>query len=125
MPRLWSWVREYLVAVLLVGAFAHAMIQVYVTGTPPVPQQPPEGYVLQRLEARLQWNKGSDDGEVTLQVSMDDPDFLEPLVDKQQRGTTYRMRDLEPGHIYYWRVLKGDEASAVASFETSPYAIEF
>jgi predicted PurR-regulated permease PerM len=125
IPRLWLFARKYLVVLLLIGCFAFAMFQVYITGTPPVPQQPPQGYTLGRLQARLQWNKGTRPGAIQLQVSVDDPDFIEPLVDKKTTGSNHSMRNLLPGHTYYWRLVQEGKPGPVASFKTSPYAIKF
>jgi predicted PurR-regulated permease PerM len=125
IPRIWEFLRNYLVAFLLIGTFGWTMLEVYVTGTAPVPQQPPEGYTTERLTATLQWNKGSREGDIHLQVSVDDPTFEEPMLDLEVRGTTHNLSKLEPGRTYYWRLVREDESSAIATFKTSKYAVSF
>ena len=100
-------------------------LNVYVTGVGPVPQQPPEGYVVQRTQATFQWDMGNRDKPISLEVSMDDPDFTAPLLDRKVTGTTHTMTKLQPGHRYYWRLRQGDKISPVASFETSENAVNF
>ena len=125
IPRIWEFLRNYLVAFLLIGTFGWTMIEVYVTGTVPVPQQPPEGYTTERLTATLQWNKGNREGAIHLQVSVDDPTFEEPMLDLEVSGTTHNLSKLEPGRTYYWRLVREDESSAIATFKTSKYAVSF
>jgi len=79
IPRLWDFVRLYLVALTLLGIFVWTVIEVYVLGVGPTPQQPPPGFVEERLETRLQWHKGNIPAPIQLQVSKDDADFTEPF----------------------------------------------
>lgn len=125
IPRLWDFARKYLVALFMLGAFGAAMFEVYVTGTGPVPQQPPEGYAIEELTATLRWDNGTRGGPVTLEVSVDDPGFAKPLLSRETASGSYALRDLEPGRTYYWRLVQAGRSSPVASFKTSPYAVTF
>jgi hypothetical protein len=125
ISALWKFVRDYGVILTLLTIFVVTVVQVYITGVGPTPQQPPEGYEVQRLEASLQWHKGNKGGAMTLEVSKDDPTFGELFVERQVSGTRHSVLNLEPGHTYYWR-LKQDEAySDTRSFKTSIHAIKF
>ncbi len=119
----WVFIRKYLVAAALIVAFATTYYEVYVTGVGPMPQHPPEGYSVERGHAVLQWNKGTKDEPINLQISMDDPGFTKPIVDRKMTGISYTARELIPGHNYYWRLVQGDAIGPVASFKTSTYAI--
>ncbi len=117
------WLRRYLVALALIGTLAAAMIQVYTTGVGPRPQQPPEGYVVERDRASLQWDKGTIERPIELQVSIDDPEFGNPAVERKTSGTSHSLRDLEPGSTYYWRLVQDGEPSRTASFSVSKYNV--
>ncbi len=125
IPRIWRFLRTYLVALALIFTLAFAFFEVYVTGVGPVPQQPPEGYTIERTNATLQWNKGTKKGPINLQVSMDDPKFKAPILEREVKNTSHAMNKLEPGHTYYWRLVQNDKPSPVATFKTSAYAIAF
>ena len=153
IPRMWQFIRLYLVSLTLIGIFIWTILEVYVFGVGPVPQQPPPGYVEERLETRLQWHSGNinrikksrggkpcDENipegfdprfkqscleKVELQVAIDDPDFKELFVDKPVSGNTHVIKNLEPGHTYYWRLMQGGKPSATYSFETAPQAVNF
>ncbi|MCP4603280.1 MAG: hypothetical protein GY847_22655 [Proteobacteria bacterium] len=125
IPKLWEFLRTYLVAIVLISTLTLALFEVYISGTGPVPQMPPEGYQLGQAQVTLRWNRGTREGDIQLQVSMDDANFGKPMLDKKATGKSHSMRDLEPGHIYYWRLVQGNKTSPVAAFKTSPYAIKF
>lgn len=125
IPRLWEFVRSYSVAIALIVAFTQAFIEVYSQGTLPATQMPPEGYTVKRLNTTLQWNKGTRDEPITLQISMDTPDFSNPILERKIQGNTHTARNLEPGHTYYWRLVQDSGASSVASFVTSIYAVKY
>ena len=120
-----KFVRDYTLPLVLLGIFATTILQVYVLGVGPTPQQPPEGYELQRLEARLEWHKGNRDGAVTLEVAEDDPTFETLFMERQVSGTKHTMHNVTPGHTYYWRLKRNDTYSRVCSFKTSKHAIKF
>jgi len=124
LPVLWGLVRSHLVAAALVAALAAAFVEVYTTGTGPVPQAPPEGLLVERGRATLQWNRGTRPGPMTLQISLDDPDFAEPILERKVNGTSHTLNDLEPGRVYYWRLVHEGEASPAASFEVSKYDVD-
>ena len=112
-------------AIVLIVTFFKAFIGVYAVGVGPVPQQPPEGYKVEQGQVTLQWNKGTRQGPITLQISMDDPSFSEPVYEKEVAGKTYVMRQIENGHVYYWRLIQNEKSSPVATFKTSPHAVKF
>ncbi|MCP4676227.1 MAG: hypothetical protein GY854_12105 [Deltaproteobacteria bacterium] len=125
IPRIWGFLRTYAVALALIGGLGFAFFEVYVTGVGPMPQQPPEGYTIERTKAALQWSKGTRKGGIKLQVAMDDPSFTKPILEKDVKGKSHTMNALEPGHTYYWRLVQGDDYSPIATFKTSAYAIKF
>ncbi|MDJ0765474.1 MAG: hypothetical protein QNJ97_21010 [Myxococcota bacterium] len=112
-------------AVAILLAFATAMFEVYVTGVGPVPQQPPEGYTIERTQTTLQWNRGTRDAPIELQVAMDDPTFGTLFLKRDVKGKTHLIKNLENGHIYYWRLVQDEQSSPVATFKTSAYAVKF
>jgi phosphodiesterase/alkaline phosphatase D-like protein len=123
IPWLWGFARSYGVAIALVVVFFTSFVGVYAFGTGPVPQQPPEGYEVEREQVTFQWNRGTRKAPIRLQVSRDDPSFSNPVLDLKVQGKTQVMRNLENGHIYYWRLMQGDKPSPVATFKTSANAI--
>ena len=125
IPRMWDFVRLYLVSLTLVGIFAWTIAQVYLLGVGPVPQQPPPGFVEQRLETRLQWHRGNIEELIHLEVSVDDPAFDELFVDKAVSGTTHIITNLEPGHTYYWRLIQGGKPSSTYTLKTASHAVAF
>jgi len=124
LVRLGIFLRRYLVAVLLVGLLAAALIEVYATGTGPMPQQPPEGYTVERARASLQWNRGTRTEPITLQISIDDPTFASPKVERKVNGTTHSLNDLQRGSTYYWRLLQAGEPGPTASFKVSSHNVK-
>ena len=126
MVRLWNFTRDYAVLLVLLGIFVATVIEVYGIGSGPTPQLPPEGYLIENLEARLQWHNGNRPTGYTLQVSQDDPSFTEKLfLEREVTGTTFTLNEITPGHIYFWRLKKDNFLSKTASFKTAPYAITF
>lgn len=117
--------RKYAVALLLVVGLGWALIYVNLWGAPPTPQQPPEGYTVQRDRAALQWNNGTRNKPVTLQISVGDPDFEKPIVNKVIKGNGHTMRKLERGATYYWRLIQNGEPGPTASFKVSRYNVDF
>lgn len=120
-----KFLRDYGILIVLLWIFVLTVVQVYVLGIGATPQLPPEGYELQRLEAKLQWHRGTKKEAFTLEVAKDDPTFSKLELERQVTGTSHLMRDLEPGRTYYWRLVRDDETSATRSFKTSKYAITF
>jgi len=120
LMRLAIWLRKYLVALVLLTFFVWSMWGVYWHGTGPVPQQPPRGFEVVREQASLHWSKGTRAIPVSLQVSVDDPLFNDPEVDKVVTSTSHKMRNLKAGSTYYWRLVQGDTSSPVAHFRVSP-----
>jgi hypothetical protein len=124
--RLWNFARDYAILLVLLGAFLWTLVEVYGLGVGPTPQLPPQGYVVENLEAKLQWHNGTRPAGFTLQISQDDPNFSNKLfLEREVSGTTFSVNDLESGHTYYWRLKRADILSATASFKTAPYAINF
>ena len=121
--KIWEFIRAYAVAILLIAALAAAFFEVYVLGTGPVTQEPPEGYLNEVTNVTLQWNRGTRKKPIKLQIAVDDPSFAKPLFDREMSGTTHTMNELEPGHTYYWRLMQEDDPSPVATFKTSDNAI--
>ncbi len=111
---------------LLTVAFLWTFVEVYALGTGPTPQLPPEGYVLENLNAKIQWHNGNRTPGYTLQISADDPSFSNKLfLEKEVNGTSHIISDLESGRTYYWRLKKDTFYSPVASFSTANNAINF
>lgn len=126
MVRLWNFTRDYLVLSLLSAAFLWTIVEVYGFGTGPTPQLPPEGYLVENLEAKLQWHNGNRPTGYTLQVSEDDAGFTQQLfLEREVSGTTFTLNDISPGHTYFWRLKRDKLVSKTASFKTAPYAITF
>lgn len=125
IPRLWDFLRSYLVTIVMLGIFTWTVVQVYVLGVGPTPQQPPPGFVEERLDTRLQWHQGNIDLPITVQVSKEDPAFKEPFYDKELTGNTLNVTDLEPGTTYHWRLVQGGKPSSTQTFKTSPNAVHF
>jgi hypothetical protein len=115
---------RYAATAALVGALAAAMIRVAAVGTGPVPQGPPNGYSVASGRVSLEWNKGTRKEPFKVQVSVEDPSFAEPIVDKAVSGTSYALPNLLPGKKYYWRLVQGDEASPTSSFEVPMSHVE-
>jgi hypothetical protein len=122
--RIWNFLRLYLVALVLLGIFVWTVLEVYVLGVGPTPQQPPPGFVEQRLNTRLQWHRGNREESMTLEVAKD-PGFKDKIVDRQASGTVHNLNNLEPGQTYYWRLIQGETPSRTYSFRTSEDAVAF
>jgi len=125
---LWSigvWLRRYAVALALIGTLGGSLVAANLWGTAPSPQQPPEGYVSEDDRATLQWDKGTRKAPITLQISLDDPDFGKPLVDKAVSGTGHTLSKLERGGTYYWRLVQDGVPGPTASFGVSKYNASF
>lgn len=125
LSKLWGWMRNYLVAILLVSMVFFSFIKVAVIGTGPTPQGPPMNYSLHKTQIELEWHKGTREGEIRLQVSVDEPNFEELMIDKVVGGTTHSLNDLEPGRTFYWRLVQNEKPSRVARFSTAPNAVKF
>lgn len=111
--------RRYLVALALLATLAAALVEVYTTGTGPMPQQPPEGYTIEISRTSLQWDRGTRTDPITLQISIDDPTFAAPKVDRKVNGTSHSLNDLQRGSTYYWRLVQAGAPSPTASFKVS------
>jgi hypothetical protein len=124
LPAVALWLRRYAVALALIGMLLGALIQVYTVGTPPAPQQPPEGYLVEQDKVSLEWNAGTRDEKITLQVSIDDPDFAEPSLERETGGTSHTLSRLQGGATYYWRLVQGGDPGPTASFRVSRYHVD-
>lgn len=124
LPTLGLWLRQYAVPLALIGALLIALIRVYAVGTPPAPQQPPEGYLVEVDKASLEWNPGTRKEPVTLQVSIDDPDFAAPFLEREMAGTGHTLSRLQGGSTYYWRLVQGGEPGPTASFRVSRFHVD-
>jgi hypothetical protein len=124
IARVLGWLRAYLVALLLVVGLGLSVALTGLGQIGPQPQHPPQGYVLSRHKAQLQWSRGEREGEIRLQVATG-ARFEELLVDRTVPRDTYRLQDLEPGKTYYWRLVQGDRVSRTARFAVSPEAVRF
>ncbi|MBW2277481.1 MAG: hypothetical protein JRF63_08315 [Deltaproteobacteria bacterium] len=123
LVRLAGFLRRYVIAVALIATLAVALVQVEVSGVGPVPQYPPEGYTTVKTQVSLQWNKGTREEPITLQVSIDDPTFAAPVLEKKVGGTSHSMSKLEGGKTYYWRLMQSEQPSPVATFKVSKYNV--
>ena len=123
--RVWKLLRTYGVAVFLVVALLQAFIEVYTTGTGPLPQLPPDGFIEVRARIELGWSKSTRKGEVKLQVSKDDARFADPFINRAVTGESFPLNELEAGHRYYWRLVQDGKSSPVAFFDMSPYATRY
>ena len=122
LVRLAGFLRRYVIAVALIATLVIAMVQVQTSGVGPVPQYPPEGYTTVKTQVSLQWNKGTREEPIILQVSLE-PDFSETVLDKQVGGTSHSMSKLEGGETYYWRLVQNERSSPVATFKVSKYNV--
>ncbi len=146
IPRIWGFLRNYTIPVVLLGVFVQTVVQTYITGIAPVPQQPPLGYVVEENQAKLQWHRGTTQGPWELQVTDDkDPEFTRKVfklddkdktpvrkdpkdgwyVTRSVSGTTHMLSNLEPGKTYYWRLVRGNDSSSTYNFKISEHAIAF
>jgi hypothetical protein len=116
---------RYLAAAALIGGLTTAMVGVALSGTGPVPQGPPEGYSVASGRVSLEWNKGTRKGPITLEVSVDDPTFAKPIVQKKISGVSHQMAEIRPGKTYYWRLVQGSEKSPTASFRVPASYVDF
>lgn len=123
----WSFLRRYFMATLLVAVVAHTVWSVFFTEMPPNPVHPPCGYVSPRNFVQLEWSGGKEPGPVTVQVSVDETEFVgELLVDKKVKGKHFSLSGLERGRAYFWRVLPArGEPGRVMKFETTPDAARY
>jgi hypothetical protein len=124
VPAACLWLRHYCVALLLIGMLLTALIQVYAFGTPPAPQQPPEGYFVEQDKVSLEWNPGTRQEPITLQVSIDDPGLAAPFLERQITGSSHTLSRLQSGGTYYWRLVQGGKPGPTASFRVSKYNVD-
>lgn len=119
-----NFVRAYLSAFLLIGCLAIASISTIISGTGPIPQYPPEQYVVERDLAVLRWNKGTREGQIDLEVSINDSTFSNDNVKVIKKvNSTHSLRKLKNGTTYYWRLKQKGKYSRVASFRVSKYNV--
>ena len=116
---------RYLATAALLGGLAAAMVGVALSGTGPVPQGPPEGYSVASGRVSLEWNKGTRKVPITLEVSVDDPTFSKPVVQKKVGGGSHLMAEILPGRTYYWRLVQGTDAGPTASFNVPSNYVDF
>ena len=124
MFLLGKWLRKYFAAVFLITALVGSLAGNKLYGTGPMPQQPPEGYELHRGTVTLHWNKGTKKGDIVLQVSVDDPDFSTPILEKKLAASSHALSDLKRGKQYYWRLLQNNKPSPTASFKVYKYNVK-
>jgi hypothetical protein len=118
-----GWLRRYVVALLLITTLAVALLRIHTSGVGPMPQQPPEGYTAVRTQVSLSWNRGTREAPITLQVSIDDPTFSSPFLERKVNGTSHSLTKLEGGTTYYWRLVQEGKPSPTASFKVSKYNV--
>ena len=119
------WLRKYAVTLALMATLVAAMAGAALFGAAPMPQQPPNGYDVERGKVSLSWSKGTRGEPITLQISIGDPDFSAPIVDKKMNTNSHNVTKLERGATYYWRLIQGGNASPVAHFQVSRYNARF
>ena len=120
-----GWLRKYAVTLALMVTLVAAMAGAALFGAGPMPQQPPQGYVAERGRVSLSWSKGTREEPITLQISIGDPGFSNPIVDKKMNTNSHSVTKLERGATYYWRLIQGGNASPTAHFEVSRYNARF
>ncbi len=125
LSRLWTIARTHLVALALVWVLVAAFVEVYTEGTGPMPQQPFDGLLIERNRVDLSWNKGTREATLKLQVAIDDPEFNNPILDKETKSTFHAITDLKPGRTYYWRLVSDGIPGPSACFKTSTHAANF
>jgi hypothetical protein len=108
---------RYAVTAVLVIGLAAAMIEVATSGTAPAPQQPPDGYSAASGRISLEWDKGTRTTPITVQISVDDPSFSKPILDRVVGGGAYTLTDIRPGKAYYWRLVQDGDAGPTANFK--------
>jgi hypothetical protein len=123
LVRLAGFLRRHTIAVVLIATLVVILVNAELHGVGPMPQYPPEGHTTVKTQVSLQWNKGTREEPITLQVSIDDPTFSEPMLEKKVGGTSHSMSKLEGGKTYYWRLVQGERPSPVASFKVSKYNV--
>ena len=125
IPRIVAWLRVYLIPVCLFCVVLVSVIETVTSSVDPMPQHPPHGLNLVRDHVQLQWSKGNGAGELRLQVAVDDSTFSTMIVDKAVVKNTHRLKELEPGRTYYWRLVKGGEPGFVSVFTISANALRY
>lgn len=125
IPRIAAWLRVYLIPVCLFCVVLVSVIETVTSSVDPMPQHPPHGLNLVRDHVQLQWSKGNGEGELRLQVAIDDLTFSTMIVDEAVVKNTHRLKKLEPGRTYYWRLVKGGEPGFVSVFTISANALRY
>jgi hypothetical protein len=119
------WLRKYAVTLALMATLVAAMAGAALFGAGPMPQQPPQGYVAERGRVSLSWSKGTREEPITLQISIGDPGFSAPIVDKEMNTNSHSVTKLERGATYYWRLIQDGHASPTTHFQVSRYNARF
>ncbi len=119
------WCRSYLIALVLIGVLALSFWEVLINGTGPMPQHPPVGHIVLRNSNQLQWSMGTRKEPIRLLISIDDPDFKKPLMDRTVKREMISLPNLEPGRTYYWKLVQGDSDSPTSKFHVSSTALRF
>jgi len=125
IPWIVAWLRIYLIPVCLFCVVLVSVIETVTSGVEPMPQHPPHGMSMVRDHVQLQWSKGNGDGELKLQVAVDDSAFSTMIVNKAVVKNTHRLKRLKPGRTYYWRLVRGGEPGFVSVFTISANALRY
>lgn len=119
------WCRSYLVAIVLLALLGLSFEEVLINGTGPMPQHPTVGHTVPRNTTQLQWSKGTRKEPIRLLISIDDPDFNKPFMDRTVKRKMINLPNLEPGRTYYWKLRQGDSDSPISKFHVSSTALRF
>jgi len=119
------WCRSYLIALTLIAVLALSFWEVLINGTGPMPQHPTVGHVVPRNTTDLQWSMGTRKEPIRLLISIDDPDFTNPFMDRTVKRKSINLPNLEPGRTYYWKLVQGDSDSPISRFHVSSTALRF
>ncbi len=117
-------IRGHLAAMALIGYLLVILIATALSGSPPMPQFPPQGYIVERDLALLRWNKGTREGKVDLQISIDDPKFENDVQTIKKVNASHSIRNLKNGSTYYWRLVQNDSIGPISSFKVSKYNVK-
>ena len=119
------WLRKYAVTLALMVMLVTAMASAALFGAGPMPQQPPQGYDVERGRVSLSWSKGTRKEPITLQISIGDPGFNSPIINKEMTTNSHNITKLERGATYYWRLIQNGHAGPTAHFHVSRYNARF
>ncbi len=92
-------------------------------GDAPSPQIPPPGHVAEERRVRLTWRRGSQKGNLRVEVALDGK-FETPVFSRLTTKTSLLLPQLKQGKRYCWRVTaKGD--GRISCFSTQKATVPY